>query len=206
MTLGIISFFSGLALAVTYSLTLPIIQQNRAEALKEAVFKVLPGTQRFETLQLVDGKLVLLDPHNQTNQDDAASNPSIMLGFNENDEVVGFALPGKQSGFQDIISALFGFDPDKKTVVGLEVLESRETPGLGDKIMKDTNFTSQFRALSVEPEVVAVKPGTKRAANQVETITGATISAKAVVDLIQGTMEFWLPYINEYLQKEATTD
>ena len=74
----------------------------------------------------------------------------------------------------------------------MEILESRETPGLGDKIYKDAAFVANFDDLSIEPEIVTVKRGTKSAPNQVDAITGATISAKAVVRIINQGNRLWL--------------
>ena len=73
----------------------------------------------------------------------------------------------------------------------MEILESRETPGLGDKIYKDADFVAEFSALSVEPEIVAVKKGTATLDNHVDAITGATISAKAGVRIINETHVAW---------------
>jgi electron transport complex protein RnfG len=74
----------------------------------------------------------------------------------------------------------------------MEVLESRETPGLGDKIYKDAAFQENFVKLSVEPEIVTVKKGSKAAANEVEAITGATISSKAIVKIMNNTHKEWI--------------
>ena len=44
-------------------------------------------------------------------------------------------------------ACLYGYKPDrKKLVLGMEVLESRETPGLGDKIYKDAEFVGVVSA------------------------------------------------------------
>ncbi len=69
----------------------------------------------------------------------------------------------------------------------MEILDSRETPGLGDKIYKDAAFVANFASLSVDPEIVAVKKGNKSAPNQIDAITGATISSKAVVKIAETT-------------------
>ena len=94
-------------------------------------------------------------------------------------------------GFQDTIAILYGYKPGEKIVVGMEVLESRETPGLGDKIYKDAVFVAGFSALSVEPEIFAVKKGTKSQPNEIDAITGATISSKAVVRIINEAHAAW---------------
>jgi electron transport complex protein RnfG len=89
----------------------------------------------------------------------------------------------------------------------MEVLESRETPGLGDKIYKDAVFVAGFSALSVEPEIFAVKKGTKSLPNEIDAITGATISSKAVVRIINEAHAQWsaqLPAPGSEPQLKAT--
>ena len=86
---------------------------------------------------------------------------------------------------------LYGYAPAEKLVRGMEILESRETPGLGDKIYKDADFVSNFSALLIEPEIVAVKKNTKTQPNEIDAITGATISSKAVVRIINETHVAW---------------
>ena len=76
----------------------------------------------------------------------------------------------------------------------MEVLESRETPGLGDKIIKDADFVGAFRDLAVEPAIVAVKSGRSRD-NEVDAISGATISSKAVVKIINASNQRWMERI-----------
>ncbi|MBD3649455.1 MAG: FMN-binding protein [Pseudomonadales bacterium] len=91
---------------------------------------------------------------------------------------------------------LYGYKPDEKNVVGMQVLESRETPGLGDKIYKDENFVNEFSSLSIEPEIELIK-GHGPEANQVDSITGATISSRAIVNIINQSNEQWLPRFPE---------
>ena len=106
-------------------------------------------------------------------------------------EFIGYAIPGAGPGFQDTIGLLYGYAPAEKLVRGMEILESRETPGLGDKIYKDADFVSNFSALLIEPEIVAVKKNTKTQPNEIDAITGATISSKAVVRIINETHVRW---------------
>ena len=80
--------------------------------------------------------------------------------------------------------------------MGMEVLESKETPGLGDKIFKDMEFVGAFRDLAVEPEVVVTKKGST-GDNEVDAISGATISSKAVVRIINQANARWLGSLPE---------
>ncbi|MEJ2080907.1 MAG: FMN-binding protein, partial [Acidobacteriota bacterium] len=58
--------------------------------------------------------------------------------------------------------------------------------------------------LSVEPKVVAVKHGTKTAPNEVDSISGATISSKAVVSIIQKENARFLSVLNSAQGSEGT--
>jgi electron transport complex protein RnfG len=185
LTLAIAGLVSGVAIIGIYESTLPTITANKARELREAVFKVLPGVSRMQPLVYRNGELVIA-------QELAAGEQAVYGGYTEQGNFVGYAIPGAGPGFQDTIALLYGYAPQEKLVRGMEVLESRETPGLGDKIYKDADFVGSFGALSIEPEIVAVKKGKKSRANEIDAITGATISSKAVVRIINETHASWL--------------
>jgi electron transport complex protein RnfG len=184
-TLGLAGLLSGLIIAAVYEATLPAIEAYRAQVLRDAVFKVLPGIEQMQRLVYQDGQLVASE--GEADEDDV-----LFAGYAADGALVGYAIPTAGPGFQDIIRVLYGYLPDKRQVSGMEVLESRETPGLGDKIYKDLAFVANFDALAVDPEIVAVKKGTKTQPNQVDAITGATISSKAVVRIINEANRRWL--------------
>ena len=184
LTLAIAGLVSGIAIIGIYEATLPTITENKARELREAVFKVLPGVSKMQALVYRDGELVVVEAPDK-------DEPVVYGGYDEQGDFVGYAMPAAGPGFQDTIAILYGYKPGEKLVVGMEVLESRETPGLGDKIYKDAVFVGGFSALSVEPEIVAVKKGTKSGANEIDAITGATISSKAVVRIINEAHTAW---------------
>lgn len=203
-SLGIAGFFSGLILVTVYVFTQPIIEANRAEALQKAIFKVLPNCESFVTLQLREGKLieVLQNKEKKKSEKQEKDVKQIFAGYDKEGNFIGFAIPGSETGFQDVIVALFGYDSDAKVIIGFEVLESKETPGLGDKIFKDAAFQLNFEALAVEPEIISVKNGEKKNDNEVEAITGATISSKAVVKLLNNTMNSYKAPITNYINSQ----
>ncbi len=184
LTLAIAGLVSGVAIIGIYESTLPTITANKARELREAVFKVLPGVSQMQALVYRQGQLVGVD---EAGPDESA----VYGGYDTDGRFVGYAIPGAGPDFQDTIGLLYGFDPVQKQVLGMEVLESRETPGLGDKIYKDMDFVDDFKALSIEPTIVAVKKGTKSRPNEVNAITGATISSKAIVRIINETHADW---------------
>ncbi len=190
MTLVIAGFISGAAIIGIYISTLPTITENKARELKEAVFKVLPGAARMEKFQYEakKGDSGTIRVRTEKGKDDN----TLYGAYDANEQFIGYALPGAGPGFQDTISLLYGYLPEKRKVVGMEILESRETPGLGDKIYKDAYFVSNFHDLSIDPEIVVVKKGLRDEPHEVDSITGATISAKAVVRIINQANERWL--------------
>lgn len=187
-TLAVAGLCAGLAIVGIFLVTRPVIERNRAEALEAAIFEVLEDATRRETLVLRDGELV---PQSAAQDGAAGDGPVVYAGYGEDGELVGYAIPAEGPGFQDTIKLLYGFDPERARVVGMEVLESRETPGLGDKIMKDPEFLASFQDLAVDPEIELAKKGRTRE-NEVDAISGATISSAAVVRIINDANQRWL--------------
>jgi len=78
---------------------------------------------------------------------------------------------------------MIGLDCDLKKITGMRVLEQVETPGLGTKVTEES-FTNQFIGLVTEPIIKCIKGAKATNTNEVEAITGATISSKAVLRII----------------------
>ena len=182
--LGLAGLLSGLFIVLVYEATLPMIEANRAAAIRRAVFLVVPGSTALQKLVVQGDSLVIAGAQDE--------GEAIYAGYDAAGKFLGYAIPGAGAGFQDTIRLIYGFDPGRKRVVGMDVLESKETPGLGDKIYKDAAFVACFAELAIEPEIVVVKNGTKGADNEVDGITGATISSKAVVKIINLSNAKWL--------------
>ncbi len=182
-----VGMMCGLLIAVVYSGTLPIIERNKAEALEKAVFAVLPGAARRETIELDGGE--------------------VHAGFDAEEKLVGVAIEASAMGYADLVTLLYGYSPEKEAVIGIRVLTSKETPGLGDKIEKDAAFLENFVALdarldasgtSVANRIVTVKSGTKTEPWQIDGITGATITSNAVGEALGASTERWLPMVKEW--------
>jgi electron transport complex protein RnfG len=199
-TLGIAGLLSGLVLVGVYITTKPRIERNQAEALERAIFKVLPGTVRTSPLVLNGDRLEAYEGR----LSELADREAIHAGYAASGELVGYAIPGEGPGYMDTIGLIFGFDPEREVIVGMEVLESRETPGLGDKVIVDADFHRNFDALAVEPEIVPVKKGAKTGANEVDCITGATISSESVVAILDKSVKRWRPWLERVTPAEET--
>lgn len=193
-TLGAAGALAGLLIVLAYQATLPAIEKNRAARTDRAIHEVLRGIDRYDTLYLYEGALTATVPPGV----DERPLERVYAGFNAAGARVGFAITSGEGGFQDVIKILFGFDPATRTTLGLTILSSLETPGLGDKITEEP-WRAQFRGK--QTPLVRVKQGASRAPNEVDGITGATISSRTVIAGINKGVERWAPLLDAYLAK-----
>lgn len=97
-----------------------------------------------------------------------------------NGEIVGYAVNSyTNNGFSGFISIMAGFKPDG-SIIGISVLEQKETPGLGTK-MTEPAFREQFTGK--DPGEFTLK--VKKDGGDVDAITAATISSRAFCDAVQ---------------------
>ena len=203
MVMGSVGLIASVLLVATFQLTSPRIEANRRAFLEKAVLEVLPGASSFKTFHPTEGGgLAVL----AEGEDD---NIKLYAGYDTTTQaLIGVAIEAQGQGYADVVRILYGYNPECECVIGMKLLESKETPGLGDKIGKEPAFLSNFEALDVklrpdqtglENEVVLVKNGTKTEAWQIEAITGATISSQAVTNIIQSSGTALLPMIQQNL-------
>lgn len=193
-TLAVAGAMAGLFIFVVFAWADPRIQAHRAEVLREAVQEVLGAPDSFQTLWVHEGRLVEEAPAGA----DTTRMEKVFLGLDGGGTPVGFAIPGAEPGFQDIVSLIFGYDVREGKVLGMRVLESKETPGLGDKIIKDSAFVAEFDDTPAPLE--GVKPGAGDGdPNEVDMITGATISSRTVIEIINHRLEALRPALERYI-------
>jgi len=178
-TLTVAGALAGLIIVLVFQWANPLIEAERARVLAAAVTEVLGGADRYVTVFMDEDGVYKTQPQADT----ATIDERIYVGYDQVGDPVGVAAVGAKAGFQDVIRVIFGYDPDTGELLGMKVLESKETPGLGDKIEKDSVFVNQF--VRVATLIQGVKKGRERGSDdEVIMITGATISSKAVIDII----------------------
>ena len=197
-TLGVAGAVAGLLIVMAFQWAKPRIDAHAALVLATAVDEVLAAPARTERLFLHDGRLVPELPAGV----DSMKVERLFVGYDEAGGRVGFAVRGGEPGFQDVITVIFGYDAEEKRVLGMKVLDNKETPGLGDKIVKDSTFVGAFRGAAAPLQ--GVKAGTGSGTeNEVDMITGATISSRAVIQIINHRIEAVSPVIEAYLQETS---
>ena len=197
-TLAVAGALAGLLLVLAHQATAPAIRRNQAAAMERALGEVLPGIVSTRALFVEDGVIVEEAP---AGADELLA--TLWLGTDAEGRTVGYGLVAGAPGFQDVIKLIFGYDPAGDRILGMRVLESKETPGLGDKIEKDEDFVVQFTE-AVLP-LLGVKPGRGTDdPHEIDTITGATISSDAVIRIINEEFESLRPLIQAHASREVT--
>lgn len=201
-TLGGLGLACGILIVAAFQLTLPPIERNKAAALQKAILEVIPGAKTKSVFEEQGGALVPV-------QGDGGSGVRYYAGYDQDHHLVGVAIETTGQGFADILRVMYGYSPRKSAIVGLKVLDSHETPGLGSKIETDPRFLANFEALDVtttgddagiQNPLALAKRGEKSHPWQIEAITGATISSRAITDILRTSTQLTVPIIKRSLQ------
>lgn len=204
-TLAGIAALSGFLVVLVYQLTKPMIEENQRRAIEKAVFQVVPGAiSRRDFLVTEDG----LKPFEK-----GGEGIVVYPGYDAEGSLKGVAARAGAQGYADMIYLLFGYDPDCQCVRGIKVLKMAETPGLGDKIIFDPEFLKNFEALdarlndegsALAHPIVPVKHGTKQNPWQIDAISGATVSSKAVAKALDQALQALLPQLAPVIEELKT--
>ncbi|MCK4462876.1 MAG: RnfABCDGE type electron transport complex subunit G [Candidatus Omnitrophica bacterium] len=163
LVLTVVGLISGASLVFVYRYAKPLIAENQRRETKEAIFKVFPKAHAYEKVKKDDEEIFLV-------KDKRAND-------------LGYAFIAEGNGYQGKIKLMVGIKTDLITLSGIEILESQETPGLGQEITERT-FKKQFINLKTLPFISYVKGKQPEKENEIQAITGATISSKAVVSIL----------------------
>lgn len=159
-TLCLITLICALCLAGVNALTKDAIEKASLEAQNNALKAILPEAADFNEVE-----------------------EGIFEGT-DGELTVGYCVNTTASGFGGDISMMVGVKPDG-SIAGIEILSHGETPGLGAKCEKD-DFKSRFGGKSYPLSVIKSGAASQ---NQINAITGATITSNAVTSSVNGAVE-----------------
>jgi electron transport complex protein RnfG len=194
MVLFLITLVAGLSLGFVYEITLPVIEARQLEA-KTAAYKAV----------YVDAKEFAADDNLTAQASEAASTVLADNGYKNitideafaaldgSGNKIGYVMSvSTQEGYGGTITISLGYSTDG-VVQGMEILVLNETAGLGSKA-GDESFKSQFAGKQVDKFEYTKTGATEE--NQIDAISGATITTSAVVD----AMNSGLCFINELVE------
>lgn len=159
-----------LLLAVTNSVTKPKIEQLQLETENKTKAAVLSVAKEFS-----DAKTVSLDGVDYTYYE----------GYDENKELAGYVFTTSAKGYGGDIVTMVGVSADG-VISGMDFLTISETAGLGMNADSD-DFKLQFVGKSGEIGLNKNNP----AENEIQALTGATITSKAVTNAVNIALELF---------------
>jgi electron transport complex protein RnfG len=184
---------AGALIVTAYQLTLPKIEEHQGEVMQAAVNEVLKAPASYDTLYLVGGTLVKRLPPGTSPKGLA----QVYLGHDAAGKRIGFAISAAENGFQDLVTLMFGYDATAHKLIAMKVIGNKETPGLGNNFESDSSFVNGFTN-AVAPVNGVKKDRGKSGPNDVVMITGATISSRAVIRIIDNAIARWQPLLDAY--------
>ncbi len=163
LVLTFVSLLSSGILSAVDMLSKDKILRNRKKAIDSAISKVIPAAV------------------------EVVHEGEIYKAFDKEKKVLGYAFLAEGQGYGGGIKMVCAVSPKLDKLLGIEIIESQETPGLGARINKEW-FKNQFKGLDILNKITYTKskPSGK---SQIQAITGATISSRSVVHIINRRIE-----------------
>ena len=202
-----IGVLCALLIVTVYQTTAARIRENQERFLALAVSQVLPEAHSTVAVALTE----------EGGLEQAGEAPAlpVFLGYGADGELVGAVITAQGMGYQDNIRVLYAYSFDLDAIVGFKVLDSRETPGLGDKIEKEPHFLANFEKLDAAltadgvallNPIVTVKQGEKEQPWQIDGITGATITSEAIGKILNDSASVWAPILERSAPTFASSE
>ena len=107
---------------------------------------------------------------------------------------VAFEIGG--TGIQGPIQATIALSPNLEQIRGLSIVGQEETPGLGGRIV-EIDFLNRFKDKKVISGLAILSPGKAEADNEVDGITGATLTCNALEELLNSEIKKYVIMFRE---------
>lgn len=176
LTLFLVTFVSAFILGFVQDMTHDAIVASKMKVQNDAIKSILP---EFTEL----GKPIKAVPK------EGGDSLEFFPAYNQSRELVGIAVKTySKNGFGGLIQIMAGFSPDG-TVTGYQVLEHKETPGLGSKM---TNWFNNPEKPG--QNIIGKNPGkskftVKKDGGEVDAITASTITSRAFLEAMRRAYE-----------------
>ena len=103
------------------------------------------------------------------------------------------------SGLQGEIYGAIAFKSDLETIKGVTIVKQEETPGLGGRIAEQ-QFLNRFMSRKIFPELRITKAGNAKGENEVDGLTGATLSCNAFEKMLNSESRKYIAAIKESMK------
>lgn len=190
--LFVITIISGCLLGYVYDITKEPIALQQEETKLNAYRTVMKDATEFKE----DYAKIVKDASKKLTGDYGSNGIEITnaLAAYKDDDLIGYVIQViDKDGFGGEIEITVGIDKDKM-ITGVEILSIDETVGLGMNA-KNEEFRNQYVGKKVDSFKVT-KTGSS-ADDEIDSLSGATITSKAMTNGINGALDFYDILIEE---------
>ncbi|NLW91650.1 MAG: RnfABCDGE type electron transport complex subunit G [Syntrophomonadaceae bacterium] len=159
LNLAFACILSGIIIGLVYFFTADIAKQKQIELQNLALQSLVQGADKYTPI---------------------AGKPGCYTATKAGD-LIAYIVPAESKGYAGAVKLLVAVSPDNK-VLKYTIIESKETPGLGDKAAKSP-FIDQFPGKNAGELTVDKDGGT------IQAISGATITSRAVTKAVKLAVE-----------------
>lgn len=189
INLTVITLVAGLALSSVYLLTKDAIEEQQLAANAASYKEVCPDAEEFTHDEALDAAVAALADTVYSEEFGRTYVNDMIVGTAADGSVAGYVISVTSAdGFEGNITLSVGISPDG-TINGISFTELNETAGMGMKCGEDA-FKSQFSGVQVESFTLN-KAGGSTADNEIDSVTGASISSGAVVNAVNTALAFF---------------
>lgn len=159
-------------LALTYDLTREAREAQALALVNENRLLIFPKASVFDAVEM--------------DEPAAQSIREAYIAIDSQQQTLGYLYVAARRGYAGDVPVMIGVKPDG-SIQGVQVLSNDETPGLGKKI-ENPDFLSQFTGEAIDRDFITKADQSDQFL--IDSISGATISSRAVADAINDASDY----------------
>ena len=188
-TLCAITLIAGLALSGIFTLTKDTIQFQKDEAAKASYVAVCPGAEVFDDHEAMTAAIAEMNGDVYDESFGRVYINKAYEGKGADGSVQGYVLSvTTKDGYDGTITMTLGLDKDG-AISGIAFTELHETAGMGMRC-DEPEFKNQFNGKK-GPAFILNKTGGASADNEINSVSGASISSGAVLNAVNAALDFF---------------
>ncbi len=193
MVLCVITLFAGVALSGVYEMTKDAIEAQKVAAQAAAYREVCPQAENFATDPYYDDVIDDMDGEVYGTAFGKSYIDQVVLGTDTAGNLTGYVVSVTSGdGFDGNIKMSVGFDMEG-TVLGIAFTEINETAGMG-MLCAEPEFKDQFNGVLTDAFILN-KAGGSVADNEIDSVSGASVSSEAIVNAVNAAIDFYHAYL-----------
>ncbi len=188
LNLVVITVLAGVGLAGVFNMTRGTIEEQELKKKLNSYKTVLQGAEEFEYDEALASAVESLGGKPYGTDFGRSYINEVAVGRDASGEAVGYVVSATSAdGFDGNITLSLGIGTDGM-IEGIEFTELNETAGMGMRCAEPA-FKDQFAGVSVD-RFTLNKAGGSTADNEIDSVSGASVSSGAVVNAVNAALDF----------------